>query len=207
MAKRNAEDLTKIINDILDINKIEANKMDFKYSLMNIHSVIENVKTNYDLVAKKQGIHLSAQEQDNLPEIYADSQRLGQVLGNLVSNAIKFTPEGKSITIKSELKNAQNIDRNPYFENDLKSLNGDYVVVSVVDQGIGIKPSDIPKAFDKFTQIENALSRKAGGTGLGLPIARRLVKAHNGAIWCDSEENKGSSFYVAIPVYNGTDKN
>jgi two-component system sensor histidine kinase VicK len=207
MAKRNAEDLTKIINDILDINKIEANKMDFKYSLMNIHSVIENVKTNYDLVAKKQGIHLSAQEQDNLPEIYADSQRLGQVLGNLVSNAIKFTPEGKSITIKSELKNAQNIDRNPYFENDLKSLNGDYVVVSVVDQGIGIKPSDIPKAFDKFTQIENALSRKAGGTGLGLPIARRLVKAHNGAIWCDSEENKGSSFYVAIPVHNGTDKN
>lgn len=207
MAKRNADDLTKIINDILDINKIEANKMDFKYSLMNIHSVIENVKTNYDLVAKKQGIHLSAQEQDNLPEIYADSQRLGQVLGNLVSNAIKFTPEGKSITIKSELKNAQNIDRNPYFENDLKSLNGDYVVVSVVDQGIGIKPSDIPKAFDKFTQIENALSRKAGGTGLGLPIARRLVKAHNGAIWCDSEENKGSSFYVAIPVYNGTDKN
>lgn len=207
MAKRNADDLTKIINDILDINKIEANKMDFKYSLMNIHSVIENVKTNYDLVAKKQGIHLSAQEQDNLPEIYADSQRLGQVLGNLVSNAIKFTPEGKSITIKSELKNAQNIDRNPYFENDLKSLNGDYVVVSVVDQGIGIKPSDIPKAFDKFTQIENALSRKAGGTGLGLPIARRLVKAHNGAIWCDSEENKGSSFYVAIPVHNGTDKN
>lgn len=201
MAKRNVDDLTNIINDILDINKIEANKMDFNYSLMNIHSVIENVKTNYDLEAKKQGINLSTQEQDNLPEIYADSQRLGQVLKNLVSNAIKFTPEGKSITIKSELKNADNINKNSYFENDLKSLNGDYVVVSVVDEGIGIKSNDILKVFDKFTQIENSLSRKVGGTGLGLPIAKRLVKAHNGAIWCDSEENKGSSFYVAIPVH------
>ena len=206
MAKRNVDDLTNIINDILDINKIEANKMDFNYSLMNIHSVIENVKTNYDLEAKKQGINLRTQEQDNLPEIYADSQRLGQVLKNLVSNAIKFTPEGKSITIKSELKNADNIDKNSYFENDLKSLNGDYVVVSVVDEGIGIKSNDILKVFDKFTQIENSLSRKVGGTGLGLPIAKRLVKAHNGAIWCDSEENKGSSFYVAIPVHkSGSD--
>ena len=180
--------------------------MDFNYRLMDIHTVIENVKTSLDFVAKEHEINLNTQEEDNLPEIYADSQRLGQVLTNLVSNAIKFTPEGKSITIKSELKNAENIDKNSYFENDLKALNGDYVVVSVVDEGIGIKSTDIPKAFDKFTQIENALSRKAGGTGLGLPIAKRLVKAHNGAIWCDSEENKGSSFYVAIPVHNSEDK-
>ena len=206
MAKRNVENLTNIINDILDINKIEAGKMDFNYRLMDIHTVIENVKTSFDFVAKEHEINLNTQEEDNLPEIYADSQRLGQVLTNLVSNAIKFTPEGKSITIKSELKNAENIDKNSYFENDLKALNGDYVVVSVVDEGIGIKSTDIPKAFDKFTQIENALSRKAGGTGLGLPIAKRLVKAHNGAIWCDSEENKGSSFYVAIPVHNSGDK-
>ena len=89
----------------------------------------------------------------------------------------------------------------------MKALNGDYVVVSVIDQGIGIKSDDIPKAFDKFTQLENSLSRKVGGTGLGLPIAKRLIKAQHGAIWCDSEENKGSSFYVAIPVHNGSDKN
>jgi len=200
MAKRNVENLTNIINDILDINKIEAGKMDFNYQLMNIHSVIERVKNDFDCVAKEHNITFTTDEQLNLPEIFADSQRLGQVLTNLVSNAIKFTPEGKAITIKSELLNSDNMYKNPYFEEELNSLNGNYVVISVEDEGIGMKSEDLQKAFDKFTQIENSLSRKVGGTGLGLPIAKRLVKAHNGAIWCESEENKGSSFHVAIPV-------
>lgn len=202
MAKRNVENLTNIINDILDINKIEAGKMDFNYKLMNIHSVIENVKATFDCVAKEHEINLQANEQDNLPEIYADSQRLGQVLTNLVSNAIKFTPKGKCITIKSELKNSADISTNHYFEDEIKNLDGRYIVVSVEDEGIGIKESDLLKAFDKFTQIENSLSRKVGGTGLGLPIAKQLIKAHKGAIWCDSEENKGSSFHFALPVSN-----
>ncbi len=202
MAKRNVENLTNIINDILDINKIEAGKMDFNYKLMNIHSVIENVKTNFDCVAKEHEIIFNSEETSGLPDIYADSQRLGQVLTNLVSNAIKFTPKGKSITIKSELKNAKEIQTNPYFEDEIKTLNGNYIIVSVVDEGIGIKEENLLKAFDKFTQIENSLSRKVGGTGLGLPIAKQLIKAHKGTIWCDSEENKGSSFHFALPVNN-----
>lgn len=200
MAKRNVENLTSIINDILDINKIEAGKMDFNYRTMNIHSVIENVKNNFDCVAKEHEIVLRTEEQENLPDIYADSQRLGQVLTNLVSNAIKFTPTGKNITIKSELKNADNISTNSYFENEIKQLKGNYIVVSVIDEGIGIKEDNLLKAFDKFTQIENSLSRKVGGTGLGLPIAKQLVKAHRGAIWCDSTEDKGSTFHFALPV-------
>lgn len=200
MAKRNVENLTSIINDILDINKIEAGKMDFNYKVMNIHSVIENVKNNFDCVAKEHEIIFKAEEQDNLPDIYADSQRLGQVLTNLVSNAIKFTPKGKNITIKSELKNSVDIVTNSYFEEEIKQLNGNYIIVSVIDEGIGIKQENLLKAFDKFTQIENSLSRKVGGTGLGLPIARQLVKAHRGAIWCDSTEDKGSSFHFALPV-------
>lgn len=204
MAKRNAETLTSIINDILDINKIEAGKMDFNYNKMNIHSVIENVKNNFDSVAKEHEIIFTTQEQENLPDIYADSRRLDQVLTNLVSNAIKFTPTGRSITIKSELKNADDISKNPYFENELKTLNGNYIIVSVIDEGIGIKKENLLKAFDKFTQIENSLSRKVGGTGLGLPIAKQLIKAHKGTIWCDSEENKGSSFHFALPVTTET---
>lgn len=200
MAKRNIENLTNIINNILDMDKIEAGKMEYSYETMNIHSVIENVKNSFDSVAKEHSINFQTNEQENLPDIYADSQRLGQVLNNLVSNAIKFTPEGKSITIKSELKNSYEIHTNPQFEEDLKNLKGNYVIVSVIDEGIGIKQQDLARAFDKFTQIENSLSRKAGGTGLGLSIAKRFVKAHNGAIWCDSEENKGSSFHVAIPA-------
>lgn len=200
MAKRNVTNLTSIINDILDINKIEAGKMNFDYKNMNIHSVIENVKNNFDIVAREHEINLNAQEQENLPNIYADSQRLEQIFTNLVSNAIKFTPQGKNITIKSELKNSSSITANSYFEQEVKELNGDYIIVSVSDEGIGIKEENLLKAFDKFTQIENSLTRKVGGTGLGLPIARRLVKAHKGAIWCDSEENKGTNFYVALPV-------
>ena len=200
MAKRNVENLTSIINDILDINKIEAGKMDFNYRIMNIHSVIENVKNNFDCVAKEHDITFVTKEQENLPDIYADSHRLDQVLTNLVSNAIKFTPTGKKITITSELKNADDIKTNSYFENEIKDLKGNYIIVSVVDEGIGIKKENLLKAFDKFTQIENSLSRKVGGTGLGLPIAKQLIKAHKGSIWCDSEENKGSSFHFALPV-------
>lgn len=204
MAKRNVDNLTNIINDILDINKIEAGKMDFSYKLMDIHSVIESVKSNFDCVAKEHNINIITNEQQSLPEIYADSQRLGQVLTNLVSNAIKFTPDGKNITIKSELKNSEDIIKNPYFENELKTLNGRYVIVSVIDEGIGIKDEHLLKAFDKFTQLESSLYRKVGGTGLGLPIAKQLIEAHNGRIWCDSIENQGSSFHFAIPVSEKT---
>ena len=160
MAKRNVSQLINIINDILDLNKIEAGMMIFTYKKMNIHSVIENVKNNFINVAKENNIKFSAVEQDNLPDIYGDSQRLEQVLTNLVSNAMKFTPEDKSITIKSELKNAQDIALCKYFENEINFLKGDYVVVSVKDEGIGIKEENILKAFEMFAQIENSLTMK-----------------------------------------------
>ena len=200
MAKRNVKNLTSIINDLLDFNKIEAGKMVFKYKPMNIHSVIENVKNNFDSVAKEHKIILSADEQLNLPEIFADSQRLEQILTNLISNAIKFTPENKHIVIKSELKNAKDIKPCKYFEEDMKTMEGNYVIVSVSDEGIGMKDENILKAFEMFSQIENPLTRKVGGTGLGLTIVKQLVKAHKGVIWCTSEENKGSTFYFAIPA-------
>lgn len=200
MAKRNVSNLTNIINDILDINKIEAGKMVFQYKTMNIHSVIENVKNNFDCVAKEHRIIFRVNEQENLPDIYADSQRLEQILTNLVSNAIKFTPENKGITIKSELKNALDIAQCKYFENEISALKGDYILVSVADEGIGIKDENVLKAFEMFAQIENSLTRKVGGTGLGLPIAKQLIKAHKGAIWCESEEGKGTTFSFALPV-------
>ncbi len=200
MAKRNVNDLISRINDILDLNKIEAGMMIFTYRKMNIHSVIENVKNNFINVAKENSINFSTTEQENLPDISGDSQRLEQVLTNLVSNAMKFTPGNKSITIKSELKNAQDIAPCKYFEEEINSLEGDYIVVSVKDEGIGIKDENILKAFEMFAQIENSLTRKVGGTGLGLPIVKGMIKAHKGAIWCESEEGKGSCFYFAIPV-------
>lgn len=200
MAIRNVQRLSGIINDLLDLSKIEAGKMDFHFAPTDINTVISYVKSALSEVAKSKGLKLITNEADNLPEILADSQRLEQVLTNLVSNAIKFTPDGKSITISSRVVKAADIKINENFKDIIKNLTGDYVEVSVEDEGIGIESKNLLHAFDKFAQIENSLSRKAGGTGLGLPIAKQLLDAHKGAIWCDSELNKGSKFYFVIPV-------
>lgn len=202
MAMRNVQRLSGIINDLLDLSKIEAGKMDFNFAPVNINTVIDYVKSALSEVAKSKGLTIITDTPDNLPEITADSQRLEQVLTNLVSNAIKFTPENKTIKISSSIVNSKDLKINEYFKDSINLAEGDYIEVCVEDEGIGIAQKDLLHAFDKFAQIENSLSRKAGGTGLGLPIAKQLLEAHNGAIWCDSELNKGSKFCFVIPVSN-----
>ena len=200
MAQRNVQRLSGIINDLLDISKIEAGKMDYHFTNTNIHSVIEYVTSTPSGLAKEKKLNLISEETENLPEIFADAQRLEQVLTNLVSNAIKFTPEGKTITIRSHMADASQLKAHECFTENLKKISGNCIVVCVEDQGIGIAEKDLLRAFDKFAQIENSLSRKIGGSGLGLPIAKQLLEAHQGTIWCDSELEKGSKFYFAIPV-------
>ena len=202
MGKRNATRLSGIINDLLDISKIEAGKMDFKFELIHIEPVIEYVKNNLTEVAKEKDLTIKYEPQGDSVEVYADSNRLEQVLTNLVSNAIKFTPTAGQIEITSRVVNARELQYDHCFEEDIKNLQGNYLQVCVEDHGIGIERKDLNHVFDKFAQIENSLSRKVGGSGLGLPIARQLMESHNGAIWCDSEINKGSRFYFVIPVAN-----
>lgn len=200
MSKRNILRLSEIINDLLDISKIEAGKMDFKFEALDINSVIENVRVSLTGLAKEKDLALNCECAAELPKINGDAKRLEQVLTNLVSNAIKFTENGKAITITSSVCNASEINRNNRFRDELEKLSGDYVLVSVKDEGIGIAENDILRAFDKFAQIENSLSRKVGGTGLGLPIAKQLLEKHNGMIWCESEIGKGSEFIFALPL-------
>ena len=202
MAKRNVVRLSGIINDLLDLSKIEAGKMDFKFAITKIEPVIDYVKTSLDEMAKEKGLFLTTRIEDNCSDIYADSRRLEQVLTNLVSNAIKFTNDGGKIEIYTQVIDAKDIQYLESFEPELKKLHGKYVLVRVKDNGIGIAPENLAHVFDKFAQIENSLSRKVGGSGLGLPIARQLLDAHNGTIWCNSKPEKGSSFYVAVPLAN-----
>ena len=201
MGKRNAIRLSGIINDLLDISKIEAGKMDFKFELTHIEPVIEYVKNNLMEVAREKGLSIKYSPSEEQVEVYADSNRIEQVLTNLVSNAIKFTQSGE-IEITSKVVNARELHYDQCFEEDIKKLQGNYLQVCVEDHGIGIERKDLNHVFDKFAQIENSLSRQVGGSGLGLPIARQLMESHNGAIWCDSEINKGSRFYFVIPVAN-----
>ena len=202
MGKRNAIRLSGIVNDLLDISKIEAGKMDFKFELTHIEPVIEVVKNNLTEMAREKDLIINYMPIGYSVEVYADSNRIEQVLTNLVSNAIKFTPKAGNIDITSRIVNARELQYDQCFEEDIKNLQGNYLQVCVEDHGIGIERKDLNHVFDKFAQIENSLSRQVGGSGLGLPIARQLMESHNGAIWCDSEINKGSKFYFVIPVAN-----
>ena len=200
LAKRNVKRLSAIIYDLLDLSKIEAGKMEFRFEKTNINLTIELVKNTLESLAKEQNISIETHLDNSLDMVYIDTQRMEQVLTNLISNAIKFTRENGKIEVKSSKISKEYIINNPFFTNLPKDMSEEYVQVSVKDNGIGIAPENWSKVFEQFKQIENSLSRKTGGTGLGLPIAKRLMEAHKGFIWVNSELNKGSVFYLAIPL-------
>ena len=136
--------------------------------------------------------------------VFADSSRLQQVLNNLLSNAIKFTNTGGTIDISTKVVDASEIHVTECFATEVKNFEGKDLQDCVSDDGIGIEEENLPKIFDQFQQVESSLSREVGGTGLGLPIVRKMLDAHNGAIWAESAVNEGSKFYFVLPV--STDK-
>ena len=194
LAERNVLRLKGIINDLLDLSKIEAGKMKFSFEKAEITTPIETVKNTLENLIKEKNINFSLDIETNLPAVFIDTLRIEQVITNLLSNAIKFTPEQGNITIGAKLLTGTEIGRKELTENK------NYIVVSVKDSGIGIEQENLEKVFDKFQQIESSLSRKIGGTGLGLPIAKQLVDTHKGSIWVESVINNGSTFSFAIPV-------
>ena len=202
LAKRNVERLSAIIYDLLDLSKIEAGKMEFRFEKTNINLPVELVKNTLESLAKEQNITIKMNLAQDLDLVYIDTQRMEQVLTNLVSNAIKFTRENGTIEITSSKIKSSEIKNNPFFETLPDHLSEEYIKIAVKDNGIGIAPENWSKVFEQFKQIENSLSRKVGGSGLGLPIAKRLMDAHKGFIWLESELNKGSTFFLAIPVMN-----
>lgn len=200
MAKRNVGKLSLIINDLLDMSKIEAGKMDYTMERTSLLPVIKDVTQNLTQIALQRNLELNVRTVGEIKDVIADANRIEQVLTNLVSNAIKFSPDKGVISIITKMVYADDIVAEECFAEQINKLKGEYVQVCVSDQGIGIEKEDLVHVFDKFEQIENSLSREVGGSGLGLSIAKQLIRAHNGAIWCDSVVNKGSSFYFVIPV-------
>ena len=207
LAKRNVDRLAGIINDLLDLSKIEAGKMEYRFEPLNILEPVKFVMSTFENLAEKKHIQLFINSAKDEFNIYGDSSRIEQILTNLVSNAIKFTPNNGKIAVNIEEINAASIDTTVFY-NDSSLIDSnyelnseqDYVKITIEDTGIGIKTEDIPKVFDKFQQIESSLSREVGGTGLGLPIAMQLIEAHQGKIWLESEFEKGSKFSFIIPL-------
>jgi len=196
MASRNVNRLSRIINDFLDLSKMEAGKMDLGLEKINLAEIIEGTISTFALNAQQKSIRLKKMISSNLPEIIGDSDKLTQVLTNLLSNAIKYTPEGGEICIEATLINKS---KSP-LPAILPLPHQDFIKVEIVDIGVGISSEDLERVFDKFYQVEKSLTRKTPGTGLGLPICKRLVEAHGGKIWVESKLNKGSRFVFVLPL-------
>jgi signal transduction histidine kinase len=202
--------LLSLINDILDLSKVEAGKMEFEPSSVYIRSVVENCLIMMKEKAMKHGIRLTM-EVDEVPEnISADARKLKQVLFNILSNAAKFTPDGGAILLKA----SHLVSNNGHFitpggkcielpTNGMKEGNPKqgYILFSVSDTGIGLKPEDTERIFSPFEQGDNAKNRRYQGTGLGLSLSRSLVEMHGGHLWAESEGiGKGSTFSFIIPA-------
>lgn len=173
--------LLKLINDILDLSKIEAGKMELNYETFDLEAIISFIrKTMAPLIEKKKQI-LKIEVAEGIPDIYADPGKIKQLLLNLVGNAIKFTPEGGTITIGAEFKDS-------------------CFALSVTDTGIGIKLEDRERIFQEFQQGEASTSREYEGTGLGLTLTRKLTEMHGGILELESEVGKGSKFTAYIPL-------
>ncbi len=182
--QRNGYHLLALIDDLLDLSKIDAGRMALYFEYTDLHTVCEAVAQGMDAQARERGLTMTLDIPDGLPPVWADPQRLDQIITNLLSNAIKFTHEGH-ITITSRRTN----------ENDRA-----YVETTVADTGIGLSQDDRAIIFDEFRQADGSSTRSYGGTGLGLAITRRLVQMMHGAIWVESEAGVGSRFTFILPV-------
>jgi signal transduction histidine kinase/DNA-binding response OmpR family regulator len=174
------ERLTKLIDDVLDLAKIEAGKFTWNMSKVSIEDVIQRAVAATSSLFEAKKLRLIEEIEPFLPQITGDQDRLIQVVINLISNAVKFTDAG-SITCSAHAKDGE-------------------LIVSVKDSGIGISPADQPKVFERFKQVGDTLTDKPKGTGLGLPICKEIVEYHGGRIWVESEPGHGSTFSFTLPV-------
>lgn len=172
--------LTALINDVLDIAKMEAGKVDWKMEPLQVTEVVEQAIAATSALFQQKNLELIQEIETGLPEIIGDRDRLIQVVINLVSNSVKFTDRG-SITCKVKKNDSE-------------------IVVSVIDTGIGIAEADLEKVFEKFKQVGDTLTDKPKGTGLGLPICKQIAEHHGGRIWVESELGKGSNFSFTLPI-------
>ncbi len=181
--------LTKLINDFLDLSKIEAGRMTWDDKEQSMIPIVQNALTITQSLVKEKGILVELSTPENPPVISCDKDRIMQVVTNLLSNSIKFTPKEGKIIVGVKVVKADDATGKP-----------DMIVVSVADNGIGIAPENHAAVFEKFKQVGDTLTDKPKGTGLGLPICKEIVEHYGGNIWVESELGKGSVFSFSLPT-------
>jgi len=185
--------LLQLINDILDLAKVEAGRVELMCNKFNVAKALSEVQTIVKTLANKKHINLEVAVDSNLPSLFADEAKFKQIMYNLLSNAIKFTPDGGKVFVTAAIQPATRADASPA---------GEALRVAVTDTGIGIKTSDQERVFKEFEQVDSSYGRQQQGTGLGLALTKQLVELHGGRIWVESEgiEGKGSTFIFLIPI-------
>lgn len=181
IAERNLKRLSRLINDLLDLSKLEAGKMEMRIQPVSIDHVIRESVESLKSWADTKAIELKAEIQPGLPQVSIDTDRVTQVLNNLIGNAIKFTPTNGTIKVEAS------------------SNAGRMIEISVSDNGVGIAKDALPKVFDKFYQAGERVPTDITGTGIGLSIAKEIVELHGGKIWAESEEGVGTRFIFTLP--------
>ncbi|MCB1190109.1 MAG: hypothetical protein H7A23_14390 [Leptospiraceae bacterium] len=178
--ERNGNQLLSLINNILDLSKIESGKMDMVLEEISLKSLINRIVEAIEPIALQKGIGIKVNIDQNIPTVHTDAQRLSQVFQNVMSNAIKFTNEGK-VEIESH-------------------YDSDWVSIAVIDTGIGIPENSLSDIFEEFRQVDGSISRQYGGTGLGLSIAKKMIELLGGNIKVKSELGKGTEFTITFPI-------
>ncbi len=176
--------LLNLINDILDLSKIESGKMELKLENISLSKIIESLTRTMMPILTPMKQSLDVEIENDLPPLHADKAKLKQVLFNLLSNATRFSPDRGKLKIEAVRK-------------------GDWCQVSVIDNGTGIKKEDQKRIFEPFCQLDNPPTREKSGTGLGLTLVKQIVEKHGGQIWVESEYGKGSRFIFTLPLATG----
>jgi signal transduction histidine kinase len=177
----NGRHLLRLINDVLDLSKIEAGRLELGLGEYSVQEIVDVVHASLKSLALEKGLTFTARVDPDIPLARGDGRRLTQCLLNLAGNALKFTRQGR-------------------VEIDV-GRDGDWLVYRVTDTGIGIPKDEVDKIFDEFRQVDTTITREYGGTGLGLSITKRLVEMHGGRIGVESEPGQGSSFFFTVPLH------
>jgi len=187
--KEESDRLTRLINDFLDISKIESGRMQWEPVELSVPEVVKTAINATQALAAKANLEVKTEISPRLPTVMCDKDRLLQVVTNLLSNSIKFTPEGGKIKVKARIRKRSE-----------SKGKADMVVVSVTDSGIGIDSKDHEGVFEKFKQVGDTLTDKPKGTGLGLPICKEIIEHFGGKLWVESALGKGSTFLFTLPI-------
>jgi signal transduction histidine kinase len=207
MIYSNSSDMLELINNLLDIAKIEAGKFELMKQKSDIKKLIESRILFFDIAAKDAKVKLTSCFGKDIPDnVEFDARTISQVLNNLISNAMKFTKENGSVAVQTLLhKNGESLEKEAkdagivwFIKKDI-SDTPDSLVVAVTDNGIGIAPDQINKLFNKFVQAKSTFVQK-GGTGLGLAIIKSIVDSHGGVVGVESVEGQGTTFYFTLPT-------